>query len=125
MSTAGDQVTWQELAGVVDALDLEPGYSAGTGRAFVVLADDSLLWAEVGGIRLDEHVPGANRLQHARILADMRKREAEDEAYLASLTDEQRERELDARRKFADQPDPPQHKIDAYMERHGGGRDTW
>lgn len=120
MTTDSDQVTWQELAGVLDALDLTPGYSNSTGRAFVVLADDSLLWAEVGHVTLSQHVPGADRLQLARSAAYLRKIEAEREAERAAITNPDALAYYDAARaREVAVPDPPGHLIDALLERQG------
>lgn len=111
------EVTWQELAALLDEHDLTPGYSTTTGRAFVE-HDAALVWADARG-RLDQMVPGSNRLQLARIQADMAKREAEDVAYLATLTADQRAHEMECRRKFNEMPDPPDWQMERELERQG------
>ena len=112
------EVAWQDLAALLATHDLTPGYSQSTGRAYVE-HDGALVWAPVGAVRLDEQVPGANRIQYARLSAHAEQTDAEDEAYLASLTDEKRARELEARRRSADMPDPPGWQIDLILERQG------
>lgn len=118
MTAAQEQVTWQELGGVLDALNLRPGYSISTGRAFAEV-DGTLLWADCLHAKLDPAVPGANRLQQARVEATMRRDEAEREAELAAMTPEQREAAEDSRRRFQNMPDPPGWQMDHHAERHG------
>jgi hypothetical protein len=114
------EVTWRELAALVDATGLTPSYADGAGRAYVLL-DDTLVWASCRGVVLDPWVPGAAAIAEARVRAQMAAVADEDRARLAGLQVEARDRELAARRALRDLPDPAQWQIDAYCDREGRG----
>lgn len=113
------EVTWQELAAVVDALQLTPGHSSTTRRCFVEL-NGELLWADVEGVRLDPAVPGAGQLQAARLHSFGQQLERERDERHASLAPDELERELATERRLRDMPDPPDWQQTRYEERRYG-----
>lgn len=112
------EITPTELAGLVDALGLTPGYSMTTGRGYVEL-DGEVLYANLTGVRLPPEVPGMVALQTVRLIAFAAAVEQQEQELLATMTDEQRDRYAAEKHRAAMQPDPPQWRIDALQERTG------
>lgn len=64
----GREVTWRELAAIVDEHRPTVGHSLQTGRSFVHV-DGELIWADTAGVVLGPDVPGAGPILYARISA--------------------------------------------------------
>jgi hypothetical protein len=114
-SQPDSEITVDELAALCDALDLMPGYSMSTQRAFV-RTDGEVLWAKLDGT-LPQNVPGMWRLQNARTTVwfdAVREQQAE---FVASLSPEERARYDAWAAKFHNMPDPMDWQMDLARER--------
>lgn len=123
-SVADSEVTPAELAALVDALDLTPGYSMSTGRGFVTV-DGEVLWANLTGVTLAPEVPGNNALQTVRLATWAAAVKQQEDDLLAVLTPEQREKYEAERRRIASLPDPTDAQIEASLERQGRATDLY
>lgn len=116
--TPAREVTWRQMGVLLEENDLQPGYSQSTGRAYVA-HDQVLIWANVGRAALDPQITGAGRIQAARVASYLDVVGEQYTAWLGGLTPVERGRVEAEAHRIATLPDPPQHQIDAYCERHG------
>lgn len=111
---------WQEFAALCDVLDLTPVHTDSTGmcRADV---DGEAVWADLAGVTLDFTVPGAMRLQQARLAAWGQELDAAAAARWEVATPEERAVIRKQEQAAANMPDPPDYLMDREHDRQGRG----